>query len=58
MWKANTIRDSKLNKSVAIVVDKYAGKCFLYKNGALTHEFDAELGKKTGLATKGKRVIR
>ena len=45
MWKANTIRDSKLNKSVAIVVDKYAGKCFLYKNGALTHEFDAELGK-------------
>ncbi len=54
MWKANTIRDSKLNKSVAIVVDKYAGKCFLYKNGALTHEFDAELGKKLAWQQKAK----
>jgi hypothetical protein len=44
-WKVTTIRESKQKKSSAILVDKYAGKCYVYKNGALTHEFDAELGK-------------
>lgn len=44
-WKEQTIENSRKNKNVAILVDKFAGKCYVYKNGKLTHEFDAELGK-------------
>jgi len=44
-WKETTIRESKQKKSSAVLVDKYAGKCYVYKNGLVTHEFDAELGK-------------
>ncbi len=44
-WKETTIRVSKQKKSSAVLVDKYAGKCYVYKNGVITHEFDAELGK-------------
>jgi len=44
-WKAQTIKNSKNSNSTAILVDKFAGKCYVYKNGSVTHEFDAELGK-------------
>ncbi|MBE0639238.1 MAG: L,D-transpeptidase family protein [Bacteroidales bacterium] len=44
-WKEQTIRESKQKKITSILVDKFAGKCYVYKNGQLTNEFDAELGK-------------
>jgi L,D-peptidoglycan transpeptidase YkuD (ErfK/YbiS/YcfS/YnhG family) len=44
-WNDRTIGASKKNKSDAIVVDKYAKKCYVYKSGKLKHTFDCELGK-------------
>jgi L,D-peptidoglycan transpeptidase YkuD (ErfK/YbiS/YcfS/YnhG family) len=44
-WSDKTINTSKKNKSDAIVVDKYAKKCYVYKSGKLKHSFDCELGK-------------
>lgn len=44
-WKDQTIAASKKNKTTAILVDKFAGKCYVYKSGLLTNEYDAELGK-------------
>jgi hypothetical protein len=39
------IADSRNNKGPAIVVDKFAGKCFLYVSGKLRFTWEAELGK-------------
>jgi L,D-peptidoglycan transpeptidase YkuD (ErfK/YbiS/YcfS/YnhG family) len=44
-WVKKTIAESKQKRIAVIIVDKYAGKCFLYQNGIKTMEFDAELGK-------------
>lgn len=45
-WMEQTITESRNKKTTAVIVDKYAGKCFIYKNGKRVNEFDAELGKK------------
>ncbi len=45
-WADLTIADSKKNRIAVIIVDKIAGKCYLYHNGVKTTEFDAELGSK------------
>lgn len=44
-WYDQTIRESAQNQSYAIVVDKFAGKCFLFFAGKLKNTYDAELGK-------------
>jgi L,D-peptidoglycan transpeptidase YkuD (ErfK/YbiS/YcfS/YnhG family) len=44
-WVDQTIKESAQDQSVAIVVDKFAGKCYLYKNGSLKKTYDVELGK-------------
>lgn len=44
-WVDQTIRESAQSQSYAIVVDKFAGKCYLYKGGQLKQTFEAELGK-------------
>ena len=45
-WADKTIAESRQKKTTAIIVDKIAGKCYLYQNGVKTNEFDAELGIK------------
>lgn len=40
-----TIRQSSRDQSYAIIVDKFASECYVYKNGRLTRTFNAELGK-------------
>jgi len=44
-WADQTIRESAQNQSYAIIVDKFAGKCYLYLGGKLKTTFEAELGK-------------
>ncbi len=44
-WQTETIAESRQKSITVVVVDKFAAKCFVYKNGSLVHEFDAELGK-------------
>jgi L,D-peptidoglycan transpeptidase YkuD (ErfK/YbiS/YcfS/YnhG family) len=44
-WLDETIAESKNKNSTVIIVDKFASKCFVYKKGIKTAEFDAELGK-------------
>ncbi len=44
-WADQTIELSRKNHSVAILIDKFSGKCYVYKNGALKYTFQAELGK-------------
>ena len=44
-WADQTINESAQTKSYAIVVDKFAGKCFVYKAGQLKTTFNVELGK-------------
>jgi L,D-peptidoglycan transpeptidase YkuD (ErfK/YbiS/YcfS/YnhG family) len=44
-WNDKTISESRKNRTDAIVVDKYAKKCYVYNNGKLKHTFDCELGK-------------
>lgn len=44
-WVKNTIADSKKNRNIAIIVDKFDRKCYIYKSGVLKHTFIAELGK-------------
>ncbi|MDP2424071.1 MAG: L,D-transpeptidase [Bacteroidales bacterium] len=50
-WKNQAISESKQKKINVIIVDKFAGKCFVFRNGMKTHEFDAEFGK-SWLGTK------
>ncbi|HPE34204.1 MAG TPA: L,D-transpeptidase [Bacteroidales bacterium] len=44
-WKEETIENSRHNRSIALIIDKFAGKCYVFRNGKQIHEFDAELGK-------------
>lgn len=44
-WADQTIRESAQNKSYAIIVDKFAGKCYVYLGGKLKTTYNAELGK-------------
>jgi hypothetical protein len=44
-WMDKTIAESKQKRIAVIIVDKYAGKCYLYQNGIRKAEYDAELGK-------------
>jgi hypothetical protein len=44
-WMDKTIAESKQKRIEVIIVDKYAGKCYLYQNGIRKAEYDAELGK-------------
>ena len=44
-WFDATISETKKLRSYAVIVDKFAGKCYLYHNGSRIHEFDAELGR-------------
>ena len=39
------IEQSRKKQSSAVVVDKFAGKCYLYNSGELIQTWDAELGK-------------
>ncbi len=41
----NTIRNTANNNSMAIVVDKFARKLYIYQNGLKKYEFEAEFGK-------------
>jgi len=43
-WAEETVKWSRDNKAYAIVVDKFAHKCYLYKDGKIKREFTAELG--------------
>jgi len=43
-WAAETISWSKSNRSVSIVVDKMAHRCYVYRNGREIASFDVELG--------------
>lgn len=43
-WWNNTIAESRQKRIAVILVDKFAGKCYLYQNGTKKAEFDAELG--------------
>ncbi|MFO7616636.1 MAG: L,D-transpeptidase [Bacteroidales bacterium] len=40
-----TIRQSSKDQGYAIIVDKFASECYVYKNGRLARTFNAELGK-------------
>jgi murein L,D-transpeptidase YafK len=44
-WHSETITHSRKNGQNAIVVDKMAKTCFVYKGGHLKHTFEIELGK-------------
>lgn len=44
-WVAQSISESKKHKNYCIIVDKYARKCALYKDGKIIHTLDIELGK-------------
>jgi len=43
-WYEETVDWTIKNKSTAIIVDKFAHKCYIYKNGKRQKEFVAELG--------------
>ncbi len=44
-WLDESIAESREKSIPVVVVDKFARKCYVYKNGQKTHEFEAELGK-------------
>lgn len=43
-WAGETIAWSKNNSAYAILIDKFAQKCYVYKDGKIKREFNAELG--------------
>jgi len=43
-WANETIEWSRQNSSTAILIDKFAQKCYVYRNGAIKKTFDAEFG--------------
>lgn len=45
-WFKQTLRESKVKKSTAIVIDKMAHKCYLIKNGDIIRQYDAEFSLK------------
>ncbi len=44
-WQSTTIKNSKTQRTYAIIVDKFSKKCYVYKHGKLKTSFDVELGK-------------
>ena len=44
-WMEQTIAESKQKNISVIIVDKFASKCYVYKNGKQIAGFSAELGK-------------
>lgn len=44
-WYDQAIRESAQNQSYAIIIDKFAGKCFLFVSGKLKTVYHVELGK-------------
>jgi len=44
-WYDQAIRESAQNQSYAIIIDKFAGKCFLFLSGKLKTTYSVELGK-------------
>lgn len=42
---SNTIRSTASNNSMAIIVDKFARKLYIFQNGQKKYEFEAEFGK-------------
>jgi len=44
-WYDQAIRESAQNQSYAIIIDKFAGKCFLFVSGKLKTAYHVELGK-------------
>jgi L,D-peptidoglycan transpeptidase YkuD (ErfK/YbiS/YcfS/YnhG family) len=44
-WVDKTINDSKKNRDYSIIIDKFSRKCFIYHNGTIKYEYEAELGK-------------
>lgn len=44
-WYDQTIRESAQNQSYALIVDKFAGKCYLFFAGKLKATYPVELGK-------------
>lgn len=44
-WMNQTIIESKSKRSTVVIVDKFASKCYVYKNGRPVAEFEVELGK-------------
>lgn len=43
-WADETIAWSRKNQASVIIVDKFAHQCYVYENGKLKKQFDAELG--------------
>jgi lipoprotein-anchoring transpeptidase ErfK/SrfK len=43
-WAVETINWSKNNDAYAIIIDKFAHKCYVYLDGKVKKEFNAELG--------------
>jgi hypothetical protein len=43
-WAEQTIRESAQNQTYAIIVDKFAARCFLYNSGKLVSTYPVELG--------------
>lgn len=43
-WYEETVDWTRKNKSTAIIVDKFAHKCYVYKNGKVLKEYTAEMG--------------
>jgi L,D-peptidoglycan transpeptidase YkuD (ErfK/YbiS/YcfS/YnhG family) len=43
-WADETIKWTQKNNSTAIIVDKFAHKCYVYRNGKIKKEFTAEMG--------------
>jgi len=44
-WAEETVEWSRVNKQAAVIIDKFAHTCLVYKNGQRINEFPAELGK-------------
>jgi hypothetical protein len=44
-WVDLTINDSKKNQDYSIIIDKFSRKLFLYYNGSLKYQYEAELGE-------------
>ncbi len=45
-WVNNTISESKRSGTPAVIVDKFAGKCYLFSGGVVIRSYDAELGRR------------
>lgn len=43
-WMNETIRESAAKSGPAIIIDKFAGRCYFYQKGVRVAEFEAELG--------------